>query len=217
MNIGDWFTLGAVIIALFFGVWSIIHSNLIQKKQLRHSLLRELIEWCVQIIEAVRLEEIPIVGTQDLETARRRVFGNKSFKLLALDSKPEYMYQISRISPDLRQKVEELQRKYKEIYELTWNNISSKEYDYEKISDTHFRELSNIASGIIVLATQIHTKNLLQMIMSVSNLLAKAEKPPNLEQPFEGFFYEFSFKMAEGVGFEPTVPLREQRFSRPSP
>ena len=41
--------------------------------------------------------------------------------------------------------------------------------------------------------------------VSVSNLLAKTEMPPILEQRFGSFFFDFSFKLAEGVGFEPTV------------
>ncbi len=161
INIGDWFTLVAVIVALFFGVWSIIQSNLIQKKQQRHALLRELIEWCTKIIEAVRLEEIPIVGNQDLEIARRRVFGNKIFKLLALGGVSEYMHLIAAISPSIQQKVKELQNKLNEIVDLVFGDIGNKELDYEEISDTTFRELQKMASDIIVAATQIDTKNVL--------------------------------------------------------
>ena len=45
MNIGDWITLAAVIVALGIGVASILHTQSLQKKERRERLLNEIIEW----------------------------------------------------------------------------------------------------------------------------------------------------------------------------
>jgi hypothetical protein len=161
MTIGDWFTLIAVVVALFFGVYSIVQSNMMQKKQQRHALLKELIDWCTQIIEAIRLEEIPVVGNQDLLIARRRVFGNKVFKLLALKGNMEYMYHIAAINHNLQTKVEMLQNKLNDVVDLTFGKVEKGKIEQENVEDTTFKELQGIASDIIITAAKIRTENVL--------------------------------------------------------
>jgi len=45
MEIGDWITLAAVLVALGIGVASIWHTRSMQKKERRERLLNEIIEW----------------------------------------------------------------------------------------------------------------------------------------------------------------------------
>jgi hypothetical protein len=49
MEIGDWITLGAVIVALGIGVASILHTNSMQKRERKERLLNEIIEWAEDI------------------------------------------------------------------------------------------------------------------------------------------------------------------------
>jgi hypothetical protein len=49
MEVGDWITLGAVIVALGIGVASILHTQSLQKRERRERLLNEIIEWAVDV------------------------------------------------------------------------------------------------------------------------------------------------------------------------
>jgi hypothetical protein len=50
MEVGDWITLGAVVVALGIGVASIIHTQSLQRKERRERLLNEIIEWAMDAI-----------------------------------------------------------------------------------------------------------------------------------------------------------------------
>jgi hypothetical protein len=45
MEVGDWITLAAVIVALGLGVASILQTQILQKRERRERLLNEIIEW----------------------------------------------------------------------------------------------------------------------------------------------------------------------------
>ena len=63
MEIGDWITIAAVVVALGLGVISIIHTRNVQKRELKIRLLKEIIEW-VEDIEKPSLEVgIPVTDT----------------------------------------------------------------------------------------------------------------------------------------------------------
>jgi len=47
MEIGDWITLSAVIVALGIGVASILHTQSLQRKERRERLLNEIIDWAI--------------------------------------------------------------------------------------------------------------------------------------------------------------------------
>ena len=93
MVIGDWITLVAVITALTLGALAMIQTNRIQKRQYKHLLINEIIDWATEIVKSIRTENIPIVGSTDLETARKRVLGNKFFQLWGVDAIPVYHLQ----------------------------------------------------------------------------------------------------------------------------
>ena len=52
MDIGDWITLSAVIVALGIGTASIIHTNILQRKIRKERLLNEIIEWAKDVAES---------------------------------------------------------------------------------------------------------------------------------------------------------------------
>ena len=49
MNIGDWITLSAVVIALALGLASLIQTNCIQKTERKQRLLNEIIDWATDV------------------------------------------------------------------------------------------------------------------------------------------------------------------------
>jgi len=51
MDIGDWITLAAVVVALGIGVASILHTQSLQKQERKERLLNEIIEWATETIE----------------------------------------------------------------------------------------------------------------------------------------------------------------------
>jgi len=55
MEIGDWITLFAVIVALGIGVASILHTQNLQKKERREKLLNEIIEWAEDVADNAAL------------------------------------------------------------------------------------------------------------------------------------------------------------------
>ena len=101
MVIGDWITLGAIIIALIIGILALLQTNRIQKRQYKHLLINEIIDWATKIVQSIRVENVPIIGSTDLVTARRRVLANKYFQLWGLDTKTEYMKHIATFFPEV--------------------------------------------------------------------------------------------------------------------
>ena len=53
MEVGDWITLGAVIVALGIGVTSILHTQSLQKRERKERLLNEIIEWALDITDSM--------------------------------------------------------------------------------------------------------------------------------------------------------------------
>lgn len=49
MEVGDWITLAAVVVALGIGVASILHTRNMLKKERRERLLNEIIEWATKV------------------------------------------------------------------------------------------------------------------------------------------------------------------------
>jgi hypothetical protein len=68
MEVGDWVTLGAVIVALGIGVASILHSRSIQKKERRERLLNEIIEW----ISEFKRKTVPTDFNQVMLAGKRK-------------------------------------------------------------------------------------------------------------------------------------------------
>jgi hypothetical protein len=62
MEVGDWITLAAVIVALGIGVASILHTQSLQKRERKERLLNEIIEWAVDVLECE-----PEVSTDSLQ------------------------------------------------------------------------------------------------------------------------------------------------------
>jgi hypothetical protein len=49
MEIGDWITLAAVLVALGLGVASILHTRSMQKRERKERLIKEIIDWAIEV------------------------------------------------------------------------------------------------------------------------------------------------------------------------
>lgn len=161
MVIGDWITLVAVIIALTLGVLALIQTHRIQKRQYKHFLITEIIDWATEIVKSTRVENMPIVGSTDLETARRRVLGNKYFHLWGLDAKTDYMKHIAAFFPEVSDKVTEVQLNLNALSEVFWEAVNRKEEKFEDVLHPYFRRLDKSAEEVIKLAIQVKTEELI--------------------------------------------------------
>jgi len=160
MVIGDWITLGAVIIALIIGILALLQTNRIQKRQYKHLFINEIIDWATEIMKSTRIENIPIVGSTDLETARRRVFGNKYFQLYGLDAKTNYMKRIAAFFPQVSNKVREVELNLNELSRVFFEAVDRKEEKFGDVVDPYFRRVDKSAEELIELAIQVKTEEL---------------------------------------------------------
>ena len=160
MVIGDWITLTALIIALTLGVWALVQANRMQKRQYKHLLINEIIDWATEIMKSTRIENIPIIGSSDLETARRRVLGNKYFQLYALDAKTNYMKGIAAFFPRMSNKTSEVESNLNELSRVFFEAVDRREDQFEDAVAPYFRRVDRSAQELIELAIQAKTEEL---------------------------------------------------------
>jgi hypothetical protein len=99
MEVGDWITLGAVIVALGLGLSSLIQTQRLQKRERRERLLNEIIEWAVDVLECEAEVSTPIATLQAGVTDQSVIsaFGHLSLflKYRNVDARSEYVMQIA--------------------------------------------------------------------------------------------------------------------------
>lgn len=161
MEIGDWITLGAVIIALTIGILALLQTNRIQKRQCKHLLINEIIDWATEIVKSIRVENVPIVGNIDLVTARKRVLVSKYFQLWGLDTKTDYMKHIATFFPEVSEKVTEIQQNLNALPKVFDEVMGKNEEKFEDILSPYFSRLDESAEEVIKLAIQVKTKELI--------------------------------------------------------
>jgi len=68
MEVGDWITLAAVIVALGLGLSSLIQTHMLQKRERKERLLNEIIEWASNITKVEWYKDYPsMFNIQDKE------------------------------------------------------------------------------------------------------------------------------------------------------
>ncbi|MGB2814737.1 MAG: hypothetical protein WBC50_07950 [Dehalococcoidales bacterium] len=96
MEVGDWITLGAVIVALGVGVASIIHTNILQRKARKERLLDDIIEWAMSI-ESRGIEKDVLMSRnqRDLKSFMFDSFGKMKFNLEASLIRSQHILSIA--------------------------------------------------------------------------------------------------------------------------
>ena len=176
MEIGDWITLGAVIVALGIGVASILHTRSLQQKERRERELNEILEWAIGISTCVfsvpytmPLEDIKARQDENvLERIVRRhnltTYTNLRLKYQTLAKKYIYFEHIShKYSEELSNSVKELSRQLNIIITNIQqcikdvNRNKSENLESLKIDES---ELHKRADAVIEEATKIKTRDI---------------------------------------------------------
>ncbi len=184
MEVGDWITLGAVLVALGIGIASILHTQSLQKRERRERLLNEIIDWAIDVSNK-RSESKKIfkelVGITDIKqreifTYAHTVEVKESY--VGMRGKNQY---IENITPESEQGLRDAVVKliddvgaYIEILDewgrvkadaIAHNATKEEEYiaregEYTEKADEHVLQLEVSTSKIIEEAAKIKTRDI---------------------------------------------------------
>ena len=109
MEVGDWITLGAVIVALGIGVASILNTRSLRIKERKERLLNEIIEWATEIHTATLKTDLPKIdpslelyieekaeGNQEIIEGIKRNIVNKEHYRIEVETLFKYSIPCSR-------------------------------------------------------------------------------------------------------------------------
>ena len=85
MDLGNWITLGAVVVALVIGVASLCFTRSLQKEEHKQRLLKELFEWALDIEKS----------TTKRRTRERRELWDARQKYISSEVRSDYMKRIA--------------------------------------------------------------------------------------------------------------------------
>jgi DNA-directed RNA polymerase subunit F len=148
MEVGDWITLGAVIVALGIGVTSILHTQSLQKRERRERLLNEIIEWTIRVATSVTsfptYAEIKDMWVYNIMTA-----GDESNRYESLERQGEYIRKIAlKLEESLGNAVEEVMSNIKERQILLLKLMTVKPAieigETKKTAESMLRELEKL-------------------------------------------------------------------------
>ena len=160
MDVGDWITLGAVIVALSIGVASILHTQNLQKKERKERLSNEIIEWAEDIrrssSESIDPNKIEF-DAQPMQIASQMDFLRLRKRYQDLNTKSAYMKEaISKAFGDnLLSAVEKVIQKLDEAIEILEGCITSKAKENSEKVEKYKRSLDCCAEELIIEATKI--------------------------------------------------------------
>ena len=165
MEIGDWVTLLAVIVALGIGVASILHTQSLQKKERRERLLNEIIEWAVDVrkssSESIDPSKIEF-DAQPTQIASQQGFRHLRWRYQSLNTKSAYMKEaISKaFGCNLLSAVEKVIQKLDKAIEILEGCITSKAKENSAKIEAYKKSLDCCAEELIIEAAKIKTKDI---------------------------------------------------------
>ncbi len=132
MEISDWITLAAVIVALAIGVTSLLQTQMLQKRERKERLLNEIIEWAIDINKGGWEVIIPINLALDEDTSERENLARLLFKYQTLYAKSEYIQDIAlafeeNLHPALKRVTRNLKEAINRIDEYLFKQKGTKE------------------------------------------------------------------------------------------
>jgi len=160
MEISDWITLAAILVALGIGVSSLIQTERLQKRERKERLLNEIIEWAVANIQATYGQDITVVTLKGDELRSALYLG-----FVQLNSRSQYIKRAASIFNDVITKlvnetVETLESC--ENVHAEWVSCTEKEKD-KKMEETLAvcKSLREKAKAIIEEAAKIKNKDII--------------------------------------------------------
>ena len=165
MEVGDWITLCAVIVALGIGVASILHTQSLQKRERRERLLNEIIEWAEDIrkssSESIDPSKI-VYDTPIEQEATQRGFRLLRGRYQELNTKSAYMKKvISKVfEANLLSAVEKVIQKLDETIEMLGGCLTRKAKENSEKAEEYKKSLDGYAEELIKEATEIKTSDI---------------------------------------------------------
>lgn len=161
MEVGDWITLSAVIVALGIGVTSILHTQSLQRKERKERILNEIIEWSVEINKCGSEVGLQVIPGLDEKHQKRIIRINWAFRYQVVDSKSNYIVSLAQAfekETELYTTLKNVSDKVKELTKLLWI-FSQSEGEKEKELSNEITEqeksLQDISIKIIKKATML--------------------------------------------------------------
>ena len=168
MGVGDWITLGAVIVALGIGVASILHTQKLQKQERKERLLNEIIEWAVEVNRCGSEIGLQIVPGLTEKYQKRLIRINWAFRYQAINSKSEYIVSLGQATAFKKERLlhtslKTITEKIEEVTNLLWE-LSKSEDDKEKELSSKVTEqeklLQEYAIKLVKETVKIKTKDI---------------------------------------------------------
>ena len=164
MEVGDWITLGAVVVALSIGVASILHTRSLQIKERRERRLNEIIEWANDLVNCSSKLNIPLATGIDRTTMLIYGHSNIYFEYMSVNARSSYIEKMAVIfGAELLSAVTSVISKLEEYIKILEDNIESLEKDdtYDlKAAENCELKLYDLARALIEEVAEIKTKDI---------------------------------------------------------
>lgn len=157
MEVGDWITLGAIIVALGLGLSSLIQTHRLQKRERKERLLDNIIEWAVDMLECEpEVSSEPLrAGVTDQSVVVAFMHLDLLLKYRKVDARSAYVRQIAlNFEKDLQSAVNNAADKLNAIIELLREHLRT--VTEEEIRE-HRESLELSALAVIKETTKIKT------------------------------------------------------------
>ncbi len=189
MEVGDWITLAAVLVALGLGVSSLIQTQKLKERERKERLLNEIIEWALDVAKCgstvniqspqpfftVLVEKnFPKLSREEQEILLKglnkdneRVWQSRHMELIfryqTVDARGEYICEISNLPYfNIYASVKEVKDNLRTTLEIYWEYLDdiTDEALMEKVTEWEHK-LQESAVSLIKEATKIKTKDLI--------------------------------------------------------
>jgi hypothetical protein len=160
MDIGDWITLAAVLVALGIGIASILHTRGLQRKERRERLLNEIIEWAIDSARPKYAQELTTLDyTLSIEDQTNIIQLSQSSYTHTLKIKGDYLSLIassftSGLSAAVENLTEELDKHTKLIEDWIDANVHAEDIG------SHEYALTKAANAVLAEATKLKTQDI---------------------------------------------------------
>jgi len=184
MEVGDWITLAAVIVALGIGVAAILQTQSLQKKERKERLLNEIIEWAIdvtnlrsggkgifkEIAGIADIKEVEILTQAHIIEMKESYVGmrgrNKYVSSIIRDFKQDLQQAVIKLIEDLEVYIEVLDEWWKfKCDAIEQDSIKTEEYitkdgEYTTKADEYMLQIDNSANEVIEEAAKVKTRDI---------------------------------------------------------
>ena len=166
MEVGDWITLGAVLVALGIGVTSILYTQRLRGKERKERLLNEIIDWALDIVRCGSEAGFEVTPGLPEEKQKKLIRINWAFRYQVISSKGDYIISIGSIfkrEENLHRLIKAAQGDLEKAIKILWDLAGAKGAEEERLSSeaTKTEEALQKSAGLLIKeATRIRTREM---------------------------------------------------------